>query len=502
MGAKNSPIYLSKSLFVRGLQCHKSLHLRLFHPELRDELTEAQEARFQMGTEVGLYARQLFPGGLEIPYDSLSHEEQLQRTNSALAKGVTVLYEPAFSHDGVFVKVDLLHRSRKGWEIYEVKSSTEVKDPHIDDISVQYFVVVGSGLPVSRASVVYINNQYVRGGEIEAKKLFAVQDLTREVQEKQGFVVEEIRKMRTMLQGPVPEIDIGKYCANPYPCDFEGHCWAHIPAEDSIFDLRRKGPDLYDLYRQGILYLKDLPDELLSLHQRIQVEGTRNQKDFLRLEAVSDFLGSLRYPLCFLDFETFSLPIPPFDGTWPYQKIPFQYSLHCLRKEGAPLEHYEFLAPPHTDPREGLLRKLMGEIPEGACTLVYSRSFEEGVLRELGEAFPEHSKWVERIIDGMEDLMVPFQRKDLYLWQMRGSYSIKSVLPAMVPELTYSDLEIQEGEMASQAYLQLCSSEDPAEREQIRKALLEYCCLDTLGMVRIVERMRQLRGTGKERERL
>jgi len=166
MGAKNSPIYLSKSLFIRGLQCHKSLHLHLFHPELRDELTEAQEARFQMGTEVGLLARQLFPGGLEIPYEGLSHEEQLRRTSSAIAKGATVLYEPALSHDGVFVKVDLLRRGRKGWEIYEVKSSTEVKDPHIDDISVQYFVVQGSGLPVSRASVVYINNQYVRQGEI------------------------------------------------------------------------------------------------------------------------------------------------------------------------------------------------------------------------------------------------------------------------------------------------------------------------------------------------
>src|SRR5208283_3239865 len=199
-------LYLSKSLFIRGLQCQKSLYLQKYYPELKDEISEEQESLFLAGYEVGKYAKQLFPGGVEIPYDGLTYAEQIEKTKAEIAGGVSTLYEAAFSHNGVFVKVDILHRGNDGWDIYEVKSSTGIKSVHLDDIALQYHVVVGSGLSVSRAHLVHINNQYVRDGEIEPEKLFTIVDVTPDVLGKQGFVEEKISELKSMLTGSMPDI--------------------------------------------------------------------------------------------------------------------------------------------------------------------------------------------------------------------------------------------------------------------------------------------------------
>lgn len=482
--------YLSKSLFLRGIQCHKSLYLHKYSPELKDEISEAQQALFQTGIDIGLYAQKLFPNGVEIPFEDVSLSDQLDRTIKEIERETDTLYEPAFKYDDIFVKVDILHKGRQGWEIYEVKGSTEVKAVHYDDIAVQYYVIKGCGLTVSKASLVHINNQYVRHGEIEVNKLFTIEDLTDAVIEKQGFVEDEIEKMRRMLQGEEPDIDIGGHCSDPYDCNFYGHCWQHIP-EDSIFGLRGHGPDKFDLYRQGIVGLQDVPKDLLPRNQRIQWEGTVEKKNVINRDGVKEFLDSLWYPLCFLDFETtFMVPIPMFDGTRPYQQVPFQYSLHVLENENSAMEHYEFLAPANVDQRRDFVENLLNEVPEDACVLVYNQAFEKRILGYVRGWFPEYTAQIDRIIDNIRDLMVPFRNKDIYHWEMDGSYSLKYVLPALVPELSYDNMEISDGGMASSAWLNLWELEDASEIERIRNALLEYCKLDTLGMVRILERLR------------
>lgn len=494
MTPNNKPnnIYLSKSLFLRGLQCYKSLYLDRRRPELRDEISYAQERLFEMGKEVGRYAQRLFPGGIIIPYEETPVSEQIIRTTDEIKKGTLTLYEPAFSYNNVFIKVDILHKSKAGWEIYEVKSSTEIKGFYIDDVAVQCYVLKGTGLPISKAYLVYINNQYIRNGEIEVDKLFIIEDITEAIEQRQGFIEEEIKKMREVLkEDNIPDIDIGRHCHDPYDCDFIGFCWQHVP-EDSIFELKGRGANGYELYKQGILSLKDVPSELLSDKQTIQVEGALEKKDFINQEAVKEFLDSLWYPLCFLDFETFYIPIPPFDGTRPYQQIPYQYSLYCKDNENSELRHYEYLAEAGVDPRKELIEKLLKEIPEDACVIVYNKSFEIGVLKSLGGWFPEYKEKIDNIIDNIIDLMSPFQRKDIYFYQMRGSYSIKAALPLLVPEWSYENLEIKDGEMAMNAYFAMAKSQDPSEIEKTRKALLEYCKLDTLGMVKMVERMNGL----------
>ncbi len=489
---KNITTYLSKSLFIRGLQCYKSLYLHKYHPELKDEVSEEQEAKFQTGINVGVYAQNLFPDGVEIFWDDDSLSNQIKRTKAEIENGAKVIYEAAFSYDNVFVKVDILRRTELGWEIYEVKGSTGVKDVYYDDIAVQYYVLKGSGLPVSKTFLVHINNQYVRKGEIEVDKLFTIQDLSNDIIEKQKSIKNEIEKMRRMLKSQEPNIDIGEHCTDPYDCDFCGYCWKHIP-EDSIFNLKGHGPNKFDLYRQGIIRLEDIPRDILPQNQGIQLEGTLNKKNITNKAAVKEFLDTLWFPICFLDFETtFMVPIPMFDETRSYQQVPFQYSLHYLEKENAELQHYEYLAPVHVDPRKELLENLLNKIPENACVLVYNKTFEIGVLNNLAKWFPEYSEQIENIVRNIRDLMIPFRRKDIYRWEMEGSYSIKYVLPALVPEMNYKEMEISDGGMASNAWLTMWELENLEEKERIRKALLQYCKLDTLAMVRIIEKLRGL----------
>ena len=489
---RKSNLYLSKSQFIRGLQCHKSLFLHKYHPDLKDEISEELEAKFQSGKDVGIYAQKLFPNGVEIPFDDVTLSDQLQRTRMEIERGTEILYESAFNYDNVFAKVDILHKGKEGWEIYEVKNSTKIKDVYPNDVAVQHYILKGAGLPISEAFLVHINNQYVRQGEIEVDKLFTIQDLTDTVLEKQGYVEDEIKKMREILRSEQPDIGIGGHCSDPYDCDFWGHCWQHIP-EDSIFNLMGNGPNKFDLYRQGIVHLKDVPKDILPRNQRIQLEGALEKKNITNKNAIKEFLDTLWYPLCFFDFETtYMVPIPMFDGTKPYQQVPFQYSLHHLESESAELKHYEYLAPANTDPRKELIEKLLDEIPENACVLAYKKSFEATILDYLKGWFPEYADQIDKIIDNLRDSAIPFQRKDIYRWEMEGSHSLKGVLPVIVPELTYEGMEISDGAMASNAWLSTWELDDPEEIQKIRNALLEYCKLDTLAMVEILKKLREL----------
>jgi hypothetical protein len=483
--------YLSKSLFLRGLQCPKSLYLYKTQPDLRDEISEAQGAVFQAGTEVGIIAQCLFPGGKVISYDGMSLDAQLKLTQAEITAGTLILYEPAFQFDKVFVKVDILRKVGEEWDLYEVKGSTGIKDLYLNDIALQYYVLKNSGLPIRKAYLVYINNQYVRNGALDLDQLFLFEEITPKSIEMEGFVREEIGRLRGVLTGNIPEIDIGEQCSDPYPCDFQGHCWSHIP-EYSVLDLVKRGAIPWDLYRQGFLRLEDIPKDLLSPVQLLQVEAYLERKEFVNTDGIREFLSGLWDPLYFLDFETFYTPIPIYDGTRPYQQVPYQYSLHYLQGGNSDLGHSEFLAPPNTDPRRPLVEKLVGDIPDRACVLAYNAAFEKMIIRQLADWFPEHRVKLEMIIDNLRDLAAPFRARDVYRWEMKGSYSQKSVLPSLVPGMTYQGMEISDGGMAMEGYFRMCAGGDPDETEKVRQALLEYCRMDTFGMVRLYEKLREL----------
>jgi hypothetical protein len=482
---------LSKSLILKGLQCRKALWLAKNPPDFDFPPQPDLEARFQLGTDVGILAQQLFPGGIEVPYEGLSFPAQLARTQQLIDSGEKVIYEASFSFSAIFVKVDILVRDGTAWQIHEVKMGTGVKEVNLDDVAIQHYVLNGCGLSISKSFLVHIDNSYVRQGEIEVDKLFASEDISFKVAARQQSLPEIVTELReTMRERNEPDIDIGPWCTDPYECDFIPYCWQHIP-ENSIFDLRGSGINKFDYYNQGIVELKDLPLEELNKKQRQQTEATLNQQDSLNPQGVKEFLATLWYPLCHLDFETFNTPIPKFDDTRPYQQVPFQYSVHVQQEADAEPQHFEFLAPPCDDPRRELIERLLTVIPADACVLTYNQAFEKGVLRNLAELFPDLAGDIELRLANVRDLMVPFRRRDIYRWQMRGSYSIKEVLPALDNELSYAGLEIADGMAAMQAYHDMCELDDPLALAELRRAMLEYCRLDTLAMVRILGKLKK-----------
>jgi hypothetical protein len=479
--------YLSKSLYTRGLQCHKSLWLYKFKPELRAEPDAALQARFDMGTEVGVLAQELLPGGQTLVYKN-GFSKNIKITEELLAAGVETIYEATLRYDDILVMVDILHKGPDGWEIYEVKSSTATKDIFINDTAIQYYVAKGDGLDITKVFLVHLNNQYTRIGELDLQTLFTIDDVTLFTGNRQADIPGQLANMRQALHNGEPVIDIGPYCLDPYECDFRPYCWQHIPA-CSIFDINNlRSNRKFALYYGGARRFSDIPaDFKLSEKMQIQVEAELTGREFINLQNIREFLGSIAEPIGFMDFETFMEPVPSFDYQRPYQQIPFQYSLH-IHKDGE-LTHHEFLGRPGKDPRHEFVEKLLDDTGSCATILVYNQSFEISRLKDLSRDFPGYADGIGALIEKIIDLMSPFRNKDYYVKEMCGSHSIKYVLPALVPELGYDGLAIADGETAMLAYAKLKKTTNMFEIQDTRQDLLEYCRMDTLGMVRIWEKL-------------
>lgn len=359
---------LSKTSFLKGLQCQKQLYLYNYHYDWADEISEEQQAIFDRGHYLGQLAQQLFPNGVLGSYDDhLKSLQSVDLTRELIDNGEKVIYEAAFQYDDVLVIADILVKEKNNkWKIFEVKSTTEVKDEHIPDVSVQYYVISNSGLNVVDTSIIFLNNQYVRKGELELNKLFNIESVHEQVLKAQKSVEENIEKFKEVLrQKKIPDIEIGPHCSRPYDCSFLGHCWNHIP-EYSVFNIGNLKTDKkFELYKMGIINIEDVPDDYkLSNGQRLQIESHRTQKSFINKKAIKEFLDSLTYPLYFLDFETFNPAIPFFYNSRPYQQIPFQYSLHYQDTPKSQLKHFEFLAEARGDPRISFLENLR-KVTEG-----------------------------------------------------------------------------------------------------------------------------------------
>lgn len=487
---------LSKSLYTRGLQCVKSLWLKKYKKDVLTLPNATAEAIFETGNEVGELACELFPNGVEVEFNPEDYDGMISTTQELTNGGVKNIYEASFKYAGIFVAVDILHiNDDSSVEIYEVKSSTHVKDVYKHDASIQYYVLDGLGYKVNKVSIVHINNKYIRDEELEIDKLFTIADVTDEVIELQNDIPTYLATFENYLKDSEsePQKDIGVHCSNPYDCDARGYCWSHIP-EYSIFDISRlKSDKKFELYNQGIVNFTQIPDiSNFSTAQQIQIESELTNKTIINKETIKEFVDNLSYPIYYLDFETFQQAIPQWKGIVPFMQIPFQYSIHVENEDGE-LEHKEFLAKDGFDPRYELAKKLVEDIPRDVTVLAYNMGFEKGVIRKLAEQFEEFSHHLMCIHDNIQDLMIPFQKKDYYTPSMRGSYSIKYVLPALVPEMAkaYENLDlVHNGSEAMQTFARL-SKMDDEEKVEYRKALLEYCKLDTLAMVEVLERLKR-----------
>jgi hypothetical protein len=486
---------LSKSTFLRGLQCTKSLYLHRYHPEFRDRADQHLLEIFRRGTDVGLVARDLYPGGLDAsPETPLQYQKSVLYTRQLLSEDIEVLYEAAFQYDGVLCAIDILVSDGGSWRAYEVKSSTGISDTYIMDASLQYYVMMKSGLPLEDISLVYIDNQYVRRGELNVHSLFKIKSVLQEVHAHQEFVSNNIGKLKGVLKEKIiPPVDIDEHCFTPYECDFKGYCWKHIP-DDSVFDIAGLSKaEMFKIYREGIVKLEDIPDgHHLNHSQHMQVECHRTNRIHIDYEGIKGFLNAIRHPLYFMDFETFMPAVPLFENTRPYQQIPFQYSLHYRAARGSGVRHCEFLAEAGADPRLQFIERLLEDTRGRGDIIVYNKSFEKKILTELARDYPAYAKEIKERISRIKDLMLPFQKKYYYAPEMRGSYSIKRVAPALAPELDYDYLSISDGISAMSAFERLQHETDESVIDEVRRNLLEYCRQDTLAMVRLLEKLEEV----------
>jgi len=486
---------LSKSSFIKGLQCEKHLYLYKYHYKEMDELSEMQKSIFKRGTNVGELAQQLFPGGeIAAQGDPPNYEKALLRTQELIKSGAKVIYEAAFTFNEVLSIADIIVKEGNYWKIFEVKSSTSISETYINDAALQYYVISSQGIKVKDFSIIYINNQYVRNGKLDLGKLFTTESVLGLILPLQDSVKENIVKFKkVLLKKQIPDIDIGEHCYQPYVCGFYNYCRKHIP-ENSIFDF--SGMHLakkYELYREGIVKLEDVPKEYpLNKNNQIQLDVYKKGKPLIDKEAIKNFLSDLNYPLYFMDFETFQPAVPLFDNSKPYQQIPFQYSIHFKESKKSQLKHFEFLAEQGADPRKKFIEGLLRDTKNPGDIIVYNKTFEITRLKEIARDFPEYADEIEKRINRVKDLMIPFQKKYYYAPEMQGSYSIKYVLPALVPELSYDELEINEGGLASIAYESVQMESDLMRIADIKQQLLEYCKLDTLAMVRILEKLNKI----------
>jgi predicted RecB family nuclease len=486
------PITISKSRYMAGVQCLRRLFLQVYSPELGSGKTAADFALMEQGREVGKLARQLFPGGVEVrtgdPVEAIRITQELLSNPD-----IPAIFEAAFEHGGLFVRVNILHRRKDGrWRLIEVKSSASMKDEHLEDVAIQYRVVSNCRVDVGSCHLAIVNRQYMfRGGDIHPWGFFRIRNLTRKVQNLQQKLVFQVRSEFRVLEMPtVPDLPTGKHCIQPVTCEFFDHCNPPLTDDHIGYLPYIHASAVEELEEMGVESICDIPDdfELTEIQRRAATSVQRGESWFSA--ELREALSRLTYPLYFMDFETVNPCLPRFPGMRPYDHIPFQWSVHVQREPGAEPQHYEFLAVDRSDPRREFIRSLCAVLGDSGSVIVYNQSFELARLSGLAGWLPEFAERIKQVQSRVFDLL-PLIRNHVYHPGFAGSYSLKSVLPALVPELTYEGMEVADGQDAGLTWESLVRGIlDQGEREITRKALLEYCGQDTLALVRLLETLR------------
>lgn len=484
------PVGLSKSRTLKGLQCHKLLWWMAHEPAAAELAIDPQRrAVLDQGRRVGTLARTYVPGGvlIDLPYDA--YEERLAATREALAQGAGAVYEAAFRADGVFVSVDILERRGKRLCLTEVKSTTSVREAHLLDVAVQAHVARRSGLDVGWLEVMHLNRACAYP---DLGNLFIRANVTEMAEPLLRSIPREIQALAGMLAGPLPRVATGEHCSKPYPCPFAARCWPELPAHH-ISTLYAMGPRALELDEQGYRTIFDLPEDVLlgrtADRQRRAVQTGRVIVD----PGLADALACIAPPVAFLDFETVGFAIPVWNGCHPYDQVPVQFSCHVEDAAGH-VTHHAWLAEGPEDPRPALAERLVTACAGARTVVAYNAPFERRCIAQLGEAVPSLAAPLESIAERLVDLL-PIVRNHVYHLDFGGSFSLKRVLPALVPGARYDELAIAGGQAASLALARLLLRGDeiaPAEKEAVRRALLEYCHLDTRGLVELRGRLRLL----------
>lgn len=490
---------LSKSNYLLYLRHPAWLWLEKHNKKILPEVDEDTQAIFDAGNLFEAYAEKLFPDGLTLGYktdgefDFGKYKTLPEVTKQALEDNTKVIFQGRLEVDNITCIFDVLERNKNGtYNLYEIKSSTKAKKEHEHDLAFQTIVLEKSGLKIENIFVIHVNNGYVRDGEIDYNEITDTTEITNAVRSRIEITIQNIKKAKKVM--------VASKMPDPSP-RYVGlgalRNWLEIyhilyPDVDkySIFNLFSPGVSrIGDFEDAGVSSIKDIPDDSnLTVKQHRQVQATKTGERVINKKEIQEFLKTFKFPLYFLDYETLAGTMPAFDGVRPYQQVPFQYSLHVLESSDAKLEHKEYLHTDNTLPVEHLLKKLKKDIGKKGSVVVWNQSFEKSCNVAMGEFEPKYVEFLEDVNNRIVDLMIPFLEgwyvdKDFF-----GSASIKAVLPVLIPDLSYKDLNVQGGNSAQRIWMEtIIDGKNKDDKKQIMDDLIKYCTLDTLAMVKIYE---------------
>ena len=479
---------LSKSRFLSGAQCHLRLWYDYHARDLAAEPGDSLQAVFATGHEVGELACERYPGGHFVAHDHWHIADALVETRKVLDDGTApALFEAAFMHEGLLARADVIERlPGGGWRLIEVKSTTRLKDIFVLDAAFQLCALRGAGLDVREAAVMTLDRSYVfDGGRLDLGALFKLHDVLEQAEAFLDTVGGQAREMQALIaDAAVPGIAPGDHCFTPYECPYHGHCTRdRVSPDHGIGELPWLRADRRaQLKDAGIEEIRDIPDEFpLTGLQQVVRRAVREQNAVVHGD-ISERLAGLAPPVRYLDFETFAPAIPRFAGTRPYDSVPFLFSVHTERN-GSPPGHSDYLHEQDDDPRPRIAEQLLEAVGAEGSICAYS-GYERQVINALAEALPDRSEELAAVSARLFDLL-PVVRNTCYHPEFRGSFSIKSVLPVLVPGMDYGDLAVADGQTASARYMQALRSTDRRERQRTFADLRAYCERDTLAMVRL-----------------
>ena len=475
------PSYLTTAQYLNGIHCLKRLWYEEKHTEKAAPISLFQQKLFDQRKAIKTLAYSQFPEGVHI--DAENPDVAVRHTKSAMRRGESCLFNAAFHSNGAFIRCDILQKDKKGWRIIEIRASKRIKKEYLLKLALQKYILDTSDIPISATQLMLLNEACVYP---DLSNLFVFEDVTDKVNLLKQGVPDYLRTFKTILDREVePNVLIGKnLCNRPYRCPFKTSCWAFAP-KNSVFTIPKiKDPEATLLAENGIFHLSDLPSDFpLTRAQSIYVNSVLENKPTTNPAAIRRELANLQYPIHFLDFEADRPAIPRFGGFKVYEEFPFQYSCHVLQSDSV-VTHHEYLHTDTTDPRPPLLKSLLAHISDRGSIVVYNLSFERRILRGLAESFPEYASALQSIIERLWDQLTTL-RKHYEHPDFCGSKSLKSVLPVLVPSLSYKTLDIQEGGDAPAVWNLMLSANNETERQEWDQRLRAYCKLDTLAMVEI-----------------
>lgn len=495
---------ITKSDYMLYLRHPAWLWLKKYDKSKLPPIDANLQARFDAGHSFETYAEQLFPGALKLGFNSYDEYKTLpNRTELALEEANTIL-QGRFEVDGLTCIIDVLQKNHDGkYNLIEIKSSSRAKPEHTYDLAFQTLVLQKYGLEIDKISVIHANTDYVREGDIDPKGITGETDVTDDVNAILDATDEQIQKAFEILnKNEMPSLspryvnEIGASGTTWFADWMEVYKNLNPEIEKySIYNLAYPNQEqIAELEDSNIKYIQDVPEELaLRAKQLAQIKTTKSGERVLDKEKIKEFLDTFEYPLYFFDYETLSSLIPPFDGMKPYKDYPFQYSLHVQETPDSEVTHEEYLHLDSTNPMPGLLEKLKKDIGDKGSIITWNMSYEKGCNTRMAEFYPEYKKFLESVNERIVDLMIPFSEMWFFDKDFFGSASIKKVLPVLVPELSYKEMDVSDGLKARRMWTEtILEGKYQEQREKIIDDLIKYCTLDTWAMVEILNVLKKI----------